>query len=206
MAGSPSAMGPHRPISLKWDAGHILNIEMLQATTVPGKDIVWPLCWLYLSTWYIEYGFCNQRWSSWVISVSVDFVILPRHRLDSSISDKGTALERNTFSRHRKNQNNNWGDNTRTGELGENNTSSFTQSIWEHLLWLKVFSGLDNFPRAVWDQGRRRHIFQGPGNVNNVVRHLKSKSDLRWKHKVIGFWNQKVLFSREQIVVTQCDQ
>ena len=52
-----------------------------------------------------------------LISESVDLVFLPRHRLDSSISDKGTALERNTFSVHRKNQNNNGGDNTRTGEI-----------------------------------------------------------------------------------------
>ena len=40
MAGSPSAMGPHSPISLKRDAGHVLNIEMLQTAAVPGKDIV----------------------------------------------------------------------------------------------------------------------------------------------------------------------
>ena len=52
MVGSPSAMGPHRPISLERDSGHVLNIEMLQTAAVPGKDIVWPLCWLYLSTWY----------------------------------------------------------------------------------------------------------------------------------------------------------
>ena len=40
MAGSPSAMGPHSPISLKRDAGHVLNIEMLQTAAVPGKDII----------------------------------------------------------------------------------------------------------------------------------------------------------------------
>ena len=40
MVESPSAMGPHRPISLERDTGHVLNIEMLQAAAVPGKDIV----------------------------------------------------------------------------------------------------------------------------------------------------------------------